>query len=236
MTTTLNNRIIKTSEPYQEKAIEVYEQGGVVITPSTTNYILTCDATNPAAIDKIFEIKKRKRHASPLCVAVPDVDSLSDYAKLPDGFPQEAISELLPGEIVFIFEPNYPFPDQLFSGFSTIGITISPDKDFGPLTKAYGKPLAGTSANISGQGNIFVDLNKAIEDIGEGVDLILDGGPTLAAAFEDHQDRVNTIIDFTKGQPWLARPGFVPTEKIQAIFPDLNTDVAAYKAQLPKKK
>jgi len=236
MTTALDSRIIKTSDPsFIDEAIAVYKRGGVVIAPSTTNYILTCDATNAEAIDRVFEIKKRSRKASPLCVALPDVDALPAYVKLPEGFPQDAIDTLLPGEIVLIFDPNYEFPAQLFSGFSTIGITVSPDRDFGALVKAYGKPIVGTSANISGQGNIFVDLDKALADIGDGVDLILDGGPTVAAAFEDHKDRVNTIVDFTKGRPWLARTGFVPTEKVQAIFPDLNTDVDAYKAQLPKK-
>ena len=80
------NRIIKTSDPFIEAAIEVYEKGGVVIAPSTTNYILTCDATNAAAIDKVFEIKKRRRVGGPLCVAIPDVGDLDTYVRLPDGF------------------------------------------------------------------------------------------------------------------------------------------------------
>lgn len=224
--------IIKTSEPFIEQALAVYERGGVVICPSTTNYILTCDATNESAVNRIFEIKRRNRQSGPLCVALPDVDALPAYAKLPQNFPQQAVSELLPGEIVFIFNSNYDFPKQLMCGLPTVGITVSPDKDFGRLAKAYGKPLAGTSANISGQGNIFVSLEKALLDIGNDVDLVLDGGPTLAQSFIDHKDRANTIVDFTYGAPWLVRKGFVATDRVLKVFPNLNTDTDAYKERL----
>ena len=136
--------------------------------------------------------------------------------------------------MVLIFEPDHPFPDQLFAGFSTLGVTVSPDKDLGPLVRAFGRPVVGTSANISGQGDVFVDLGKAIEDIGDSVDLILDGGATLAGAFADRKDRVNTILDFTMGRPRLVRAGFVPTEAVLKVFPDLDTDIEGYKAQLAK--
>lgn len=229
-------RIIKTTEPFVDVAIEVYKKGGVIICPSTTNYILTCDATNAAALDRIFEIKRRNRQTAPLCIALPDIQALPKYVKLPEKFPAEAVSKLLPGEMVLIFEPNYDFPKQLFANFKTLGVTVSPDRDFGRLVAAYGKPLAGTSANISGQGNVFVSLDKALSDIGDEVDLVLDGGPTMAEAFVDHKDRVNTIVDLTQGgRPWLVRKGFVPTEKVQEIFPDLDTDVDAYKLCLQER-
>ncbi|WP_259782105.1 L-threonylcarbamoyladenylate synthase [Aestuariispira ectoiniformans] len=221
--------ILSTSGPFLERAVQVLSEGGLVITPSVTNYILVCDATNRDAVRRVFDVKKR-RQTGPLSVALPDTSDIGQYVHIPDWVSQYALDSLFPGEIAMIFRHKYPFPRELVSGLPTLAITISSDRNFGPLVKEYGKPLAGTSANISGQGNIFVSLDKAMEDIGDKVDLILDGGPTVAQAFAEHTDRVNTLVDFTQGEPWLVRKGWVPVEKIQQFFPNLNLDTDAYSA------
>lgn len=220
--------IVKTSEPFLERTLEVLAGGGLVISPSVTNYILVCDALNEAAVKRVFEVKQRSQ-AGPLAVAVPTAASVPTYVHLPDGFPEGALDALFPGEISLIFNLKYPFPPELTRGLSTLAINVSSDHVFGRVVREYGKPLAGTSANISGQGNIFVSLEKAIADIGDKVDLILDGGPTVAQASEEHPNRVNTIIDFTLGDPWLVREGWVPVERVRELFPNLNTDVEGYR-------
>jgi L-threonylcarbamoyladenylate synthase len=92
-------------------------------------------------------------------------------------------------------------------------------------------PIAATSANLSGQGDIFVPLTKAIEDIGHLVDLIVDGGPT-EAEIAGTGDRVNTIVDLTFDVPWLVRKGWVAAEKLRAYLPDLVEDPRAYAAMI----
>jgi tRNA A37 threonylcarbamoyladenosine synthetase subunit TsaC/SUA5/YrdC len=74
-----------------------------------------------------------------------------------------------------------------------------------------------------------VTLQKAVEDIGELVDVIVDAGPS-AAELAGQGDRVNTIIDCTFATPYLVRPGWVPLEEVLRHFPDLITDVKAYQA------
>ncbi len=225
-----NIPVLKTSEPFLERTLEVLDRGGLVISPTVTNYILICDATNEEAVRRVFEVKKR-RQSGPLCVAVPRVVDIPVHAQLPEGFPLKALDALLPGEINFIFRHRNQFPRQLVSGLPTMAVTVSSDRDFGLIAREYGRPLAGTSANISGQGNIFVSLDKARRDIGDKVDLILDGGPTIAQAYAEHKDRVNTVVDFTLGRPWLVREGWVPTARLLELFPDLNTDTEAYAEQ-----
>jgi L-threonylcarbamoyladenylate synthase len=219
--------ILETNGPFIEQTLEVLARGGLVISPTVTNYNLICDATNPAAIDRVFEVKRRGQ-LGPLGVGVPRPADIPTYVHLPEGFPLTAFEALLPGEINFIFTQKYPFPPQLTCGFPTLAISVSSHRDLGEIIARYGKPIAATSANISGQGNIFVPVEKAIEDLGDEVDLILDGGPTVAQAHGEHPNRVNTVVDFTLGRPWLVRAGWVPVERVLEHFPDLDTDTEAY--------
>jgi L-threonylcarbamoyladenylate synthase len=222
--------ILDTSGQFIEQTLDVLACGGLIISPSVTNYILICDATNQKAVERIFEVKQRSQ-TGPLCISAPSASHIGMYVELPTGFSHEALEALFPGEINMIFNRKYPFPSALTCGLSTLAVNVSSDRDFGLIASRYGKPLAGTSANISGQGNIFVSLDKAIADIGAKVDLILDGGPTVAQAYENHIHRVNTIIDFTLGEPWLVREGWVPISRILEFFPNLNTDVEGYRRQ-----
>ncbi len=220
--------IVRTDGPFLERTLEVLASGGLVISPTVTNYNLICDATHAGAIDRVFEVKRRSQ-LGPLGVGVPTPADIPTYVKIPDDFPLAAFDALLPGEINFIFEKKYPFPPQLTCGFPTLAVSVSSHPDLGRLIERYGKPIAATSANISGQGNIFVPLEKAIEDLADEVDLILDGGPTVAQAFGDHPGRVNTVVDFTLGKPWLVREGWVPLARVLEYFPTLDTDTEAYK-------
>jgi L-threonylcarbamoyladenylate synthase len=95
-------------------------------------------------------------------------------------------------------------------------------------------PIAATSANLSGQGDIFVCLDKAIADIGNDVDLIIDAGAT-PAQHAASADRVNTIIDLTFESPYLVRPGWVGLEQVRKYFPTLRTDVEEYRRLLAQR-
>lgn len=223
--------IVKTDGPFLEDTLRVLERGGLVISPSATNYILICDATSERAVDRVFEVKQRTQYG-PLGIGVPRAADVPIYADIPEGFPPGALEALFPGEINLIFHRKYPFPPRLTCGLPTLSVNVSSDPVFGQIALHYGKPLGGTSANLSGQGNIFVPLEKAVADLGDKVDLILDGGPTVAAAYEAHPNRSNTIVDFTLGDPWLVREGWVPLARVREFFPNLNTDVESYKRLL----
>lgn len=222
--------IVKSTEDYLQRAIAVLKRGGLVISPTTTNYNLVCDATNASAVSRIFEVKQRVKFG-PLPVSLPHPGVAGRYVELPDWFDPAVLNDLLPGEISFVFKQKYPFPDQLSCGLHTVAISCTTHPVFRMLTLGLDGPVAATSANLSGQGNIFVPLSKAIEDIGHLVDLIIDAGPT-AAELAGSGDRVNTIIDLTFDRPYLVRPGWVALDKVKPYFPTLVTDTARYQEVL----
>ena len=111
-------RIVKTEGSFLEDTRQVLESGGLVISPSTTNYILICDATSERAVDRVFEVKQRTQYG-PLGIGLPRAADVPTYVELPEGFPREALDALFPGEINFIFKCKYPFPTRLTSGLPT---------------------------------------------------------------------------------------------------------------------
>src|SRR5204863_9501293 len=97
----------------------------------------------------------------PLPVSLPQPTDLATYGKVPDSFDVQAFDVLLPGEVSFIFRQRYPFPDQLTCGLRTVALSVTSDPNMRSIVVGVG-PTAATSANISGQGNIFVGLDKAV--------------------------------------------------------------------------
>jgi L-threonylcarbamoyladenylate synthase len=215
------------------EAAEVLGNGGIVITPTRTNYNVICNPTDESAIAKVFEVKKRTKFG-PLTLYIPNAGEAEKYAVIPEDFDRAILDKAWPGELTLIFEKNYPFPDALTMGATTIALTVQGECTCHDIAQEFG-PVAMTSANISGQGDIFVTLEKAVEDIGHLVDLVIDAQSDAPAAELDVDNKSNTIIDLTFGKPYLVRLGVYPIEKCREMFPDLNEDSAEYKQLLAER-
>lgn len=222
--------ILSASGEYLHRALQTLRRGGLVISPTTTNYNLLCDATNAHAVARVFEVKRRVKYG-PLPVSVPWPNLIRNYVHLRSDADQHMLDELLPGEASFIYRQKYPFPDQLTCGSRTVAVSCTTHPVMRSIVVGMNGPIAATSANLSGQGDIFVPLTKAIADIGHLVDLIVDGGPT-EAEIAGTGDRVNTIVDLTFDVPWLVRRGWVGVEKLRHHLPDLVEDPEAYAAMI----
>lgn len=218
------------SEDVIIEAVNLLKQGGLVITPTRTNYNLICDPTHEEAIAKVFDVKKRTKFG-PLTLAISRAEQADEYVKYPEGFDPSVLRELWPGELTAIFWKKFPFPDNMTMGAPTLAVACQGESVLHRIVEA-GKPVACTSANISGQGDIFVDLNKAVLDIGEQVDLVIDAGSESAAADLDVENKSNTIIDLTFEVPYLVREGVLPVERLRALIPNLNENTDEYKARL----
>ena len=215
-------------------AVEVLKGGGLVISPTTTNYNILCDATNPDAVARVFKVKERVKVA-PLPVSLPQPSMIPTYVEVPDGFDTSIFDAMLPGEVSFVFWQRYPFPDQLTCGLHTVAVSVTTHPVMRSMVVGLGGPIAATSANVSGQGNVFIPLARAIEEVGDRVDLIVDAGATAAELAPDHANRVNTIVDLTFDKPRLVRPGWVSLEEVRKYLPDVDDDLDAYKALLAER-
>lgn len=229
-------KILEESPEALRRAAEVLGQGGIIIVPSHTNYALICDAADSQAIERLFQAKRRTKFG-PLTLAVPDIESTAKYVSFPPDFGMAELRQIWPDEISFIFELAYDFPRALTMGAQTIAVMRQHECALNRLLDVFRRPAGLTSANLSGQGNIVVTREKAIEDLSDEVDLVLvnDRLDEVVDTSAPDVNPSNTIVDFSFGTPYLVRAGAVPARRLTPWIPDLVLDTEQYKQLLAER-
>jgi len=206
--------IIKAGESAIKLAVEVLLDGGTVVVPTDTNYNVVTSPFSKNGVDRIFEMKKRES-LSPLTLFLGDSMEFSQYAYTTP-LTDYLAKRMWPGMISFICWQKSVTPNYVTRGFGTVACTLHKNALHREIAHRLGTPLAGTSANLSGTGNV-PNVQKAIDHLQGHVDLIIDAGISPV-------DNANTIIDFTFSKPVLARAGAYPTEDVLLHLPDLIVD------------
>jgi len=179
------------------EAAKIIKSGGVVAMPFDTCYGLTTDATNPKAIRKIYQIKKRAK-SKPISTVFKDLKMAKIYTKI-TAQKEKNLKKYFPGPFTIILPAQKQA--KIATRFqNTISIRIP---DF-PLTLALAsllkKPYTATSANISGKKSLW-STQKLILEFKNQVkkpDLILDAGNLPP-------NPTSQIIDFTQLEPKIIK-------------------------------
>ena len=216
-----------------QMVVECLRKGGVVILPTNTNYNILCNPFNDTAVKRLFDAKKRTKFG-PLTLYLPTKASISTYTLPTPGFDEKIANMLWPGEVSFILNKRSNISDAVTCGGATVAVTLHSNPILQRVIELFDGPLSGSSANLSGQGDIFVTAEKATADLGETVDFIVNDGATKAAAHPSIH-KSNSIVDFSFQPPFLVRKGLVSTSKLQEVIPGLITDPALYKVKLKKR-
>ncbi|QAS54664.1 L-threonylcarbamoyladenylate synthase [Halobacillus litoralis] len=198
----------------------------VVAFPTETVYGLGADATQEAAVQRIFEAKGRPSD-NPLIVHVADKDQVEKLVHVIPPIARQLMDEFWPGPLTIIMESNGSAAENVTAGLSTIAIRM-PDHPLAlALLRTTDRPLAAPSANRSGRPSpttaehVFQDLNGRIAGI-------LDGGPTGVGV-------ESTVVDCTTEIPVILRPGGVTKEDLEQVLPEVIIDPAlANEEQSPK--
>ena len=178
-----------------QKALEVLRSGGLILYPTDTVWGIGCDATDPEAVAKIYEVKKRTDSKS-LVLLASDMDMISRYVK---AVPEMAVQlvEVNDKPMTIIYpgavcgsrpdasakvekSPHYLAYNTVAED-GTVGIRV-PMMDFcRQLAFRLGRPIVSTSANISGEATpknfseISEEIKSAVHHI---VDPALEKGAT----------------------------------------------------------
>ena len=152
--------------------IEILRKGGLFVFPSETCYGIGCDATKTRSVEKIYSIKKRPK-SKKMAFYFHNVRTAKQFIEI-DHASEKIARKLMPGPLSIVTQNGYGFriPNQPF---------------LLRLLKEYRKPIAQTSANISGNKNIY-KIKDAIKTFDGKVDMIIDGGdlpPQLASTVFD---------------------------------------------------
>ena len=145
-----------------KRAIETLRNGGVILYPTDTVWGIGCDATNPEAVKKVYEIKHRDDSKALICL----VDSDARLQRYVRNVPDVAwdIFELATKPTTIILDDAVNLAPNLIAEDGTIAMRITQEPFSKELCYRFQKPLVSTSANISGEpaAQNYCDINEKL--------------------------------------------------------------------------
>jgi L-threonylcarbamoyladenylate synthase len=200
-------------------AVEVLRRGGLVAFPTETVYGLGADASNAAAVERIFAVKGRPR-THPVIVHLAESTAIKEWAADVPADAWKLAEAFWPGPLTLILPRSDHVPDAVTGGAGTVGLRVPRQPLALELLAAFGGGIAAPSANRFGRVSPTTAAHVRA-DLGTDVDLILDGGP-CAVGVE------STIVDLSRGGPRVLRLGGLSVEALsEALGHDVETTTAA---------
>ncbi len=154
-----------------ERAAKVVRQGGIVLYPTDTVWGIGCDATNPEAVARVYQLKRRADHKAMIVL----VDSAAMVERYADGVPEVAyeLIEVTDRPLTLVYDRGVGLAENLLGPDGSVGIRVTSEEFSQGLCRRLHRPLVSTSANISGEpaARCFADIS---EEVRRGVDYIVD--------------------------------------------------------------
>jgi L-threonylcarbamoyladenylate synthase len=210
-------RVLAADAEAIETAARCLAAGGLVAFPTETVYGLGADATNGAAIARLYAAKGRPAF-NPLIAHVADVDAARRIARLDAAAGKLALA-FWPGALTLVLPkaPDCPVAALATAGLDTIAVRVPAHPVARALLFACGKPVVAPSANRSGHVSP-TQASHVLTDLRGRVDLILDGGATPIG--------VESTIVACLGEPTLMRPGGIARDAIMRVLGSSLADAA----------
>ncbi len=218
----LSSKVVTYSEggdltPILDEAVQVLERGGLVVYPTDTSYGIGCDPGIDAAVDRLIQVK----HRDPL-MGLPllfhDLEQCKEYH---DFYGLElALARLFwPGALTMIVCPSREVSPRIRGRHESIAIRVPDHVIPRGMARRIGAPIVGTSANISGGPTPF-DVDSARLQLGDEVDLYIDGGRSSATA----NSTIVRVDGNTPASIRVYREGAISIENLTRV---LRSDAAA---------
>ncbi|WP_228511826.1 L-threonylcarbamoyladenylate synthase [Clavibacter sp. VKM Ac-2872] len=200
-------------------------RGEVVVIPTDTVYGIAADAFNPDAVQRLLDAKGRGRDAPPP-VLIPGQSTLDALADFVPDVVRRLVDEFWPGGLTVILVAQPSLVWDLGETRGTVALRM-PANSYALELLAETGPLAVSSANKTGQ-PAAATAQEAVDQLGESVDVFLDGGAAGGAA--------STIVDASRvteagGRVRIVREGAVTRAQIQQLIGDELEPVVAAPAE-----
>lgn len=189
------------------EAASILSSGGLVVMPTETVYGLGGDATSDDAAKKIYEAKGRPSN-NPLIIHIADPKEAEDYCHTSPLYYKLA-QAFMPGPLTVILPKKDTVPASVTGGLDTVAVRCPDHPIANALIRAFGKPIAAPSANISGRPSPTC-AKYVIEDLDGRVNMIIDGGQCEIGL-------ESTIVKIDGDTLTLLRPGAVTYDALTMI-------------------
>jgi L-threonylcarbamoyladenylate synthase len=206
--TVLDTRTVNADEVAE--AARVLRAGGLVAFPTETVYGLGADATNAAAVARLYAAKGRPKF-NPLIVHVADPTAAQRLGKF-DAAASTLAAAFWPGPLTLVLPKtdDCRVAELATAGLDTIAVRVPDHRIAHALIEATGRPLVAPSANRSGHVSPTTAAHVAA-DLSGRIDLVLDAGPTRVGV-------ESTIVACLSGGPVLLRSGGVARDAIEDVL------------------
>jgi L-threonylcarbamoyladenylate synthase len=188
-------------------ARDVLQRGGLVGIPTETVYGLAAVALNEKAVGRLFEAKARPT-SHPLIIHVSPSDDIHRWGLLNESA-QQLAETLWPGPLTLLVPRTQLVPDWVTGGRDTVALRIPAHDMTIALLDALGDAVVAPSANRFGQVSPTT-AQHVVNDLGDSVDLVLDGGPCTIGI-------ESTIVECTNSSVQILRPGKVTALEVAKI-------------------
>jgi L-threonylcarbamoyladenylate synthase len=205
----LKTPILPAGEAAVAAAVRCLAQGGLVAFPTETVYGLGTDASNAAAVARLYQAKGRPSF-NPLIAHVRDLEAAMRIAR----FDETAIAlarAFWPGPLTLVLPKtkDCTVADLATAGLDTIAIRVPAHPLAREILRAFGGPVAAPSANLSGHVSPTTAAHVQ-NDLDGRIDLIVDGGAVSVG--------VESTIVGCFDELRLLRPGGIPREQIERVL------------------
>ncbi len=180
--------------------VECLRHGGIIIYPTDTLYGMGTGLSNIKSINRLAQIKLKRKENLNYTILCHDLSRLSHYA-MPISNPLfRFIKSHVPGPFTFVLNANNEVPKIFQSKKKTIGIRVPDNLIVHQIVEALGEPLLNTSIDIGSDEIEYATDPEAIHyRFGKQVDLVIDGGIGSTA--------YSTVLDCTKDEIEIIRQG-----------------------------
>jgi L-threonylcarbamoyladenylate synthase len=202
-------RIVPDDTAGRQAAVDALRAGGIVALPTDTVYGIAVALDAPRGIERLFEAKRRPPDKG-IMLLLEDAGQAARIGRMTPA--AEALGAAgWPGGLTVVVpqRPDVELPSALTGGRPTIGLRVPDHPSPRALAHAVG-PLPTTSANVSGLPEAS-DADDIVRQLGDVVDLVLDGGPAPGGP-------ASTVVDCTGDVPSIVRIGARPATWVAAIL------------------
>jgi L-threonylcarbamoyladenylate synthase len=205
----LTTQILAANEAAVAAGALCLRQGGLVAFPTETVYGLGADATNPAAIARLYLAKGRPSF-NPLIAHVGDIESARRIARF-DATAMALAEAFWPGPLTLVLPrtKDCAVADLATAGLDTVAVRVPAHPIARAILRAFGGPVVAPSANLSGHVSPTTAAHVQ-NDLAGRIDLIVDGGAVEVG--------VESTIVGCFDEPMLLRPGGLPRAEIERVL------------------
>lgn len=191
------------------RAVDVLRAGGLVALPTETVYGLGADASDDDAVRRIFAVKGRPTD-HPLIVHIGDGAQVDDWATDVPADARALADALWPGPLTLLLHKAPGVSDVVTGGRPTIALRVPDHPVALAVLREFGGGIAAPSANRFGRVSPTTAAH-VIADLGDDVDLVLDGGPCDVGV-------ESTIVDCTVDEPVVLRVGAITAARLSEVL------------------